>query len=137
MATEGSSFSTPMFTIERIRPEVNLIRYAEGIVINAALLEESMRVRKEVQEGAPYATIAVFPPSATYDPDLFDGDLYKDEVPEHFSKALALVMEHGNLRDVAERYYSQYPPFFQVRIFDDVSASLLWVEGIMGARHLS
>lgn len=137
MSNEGSSFSTPLFTIERIRPEVNLIRFRDGIVLNAALVEESMLVRKEVQDTTPFATITVFPPTSSADADLFRNDLYRNEVPEHFSKAVAMVMEHEKMRAVAERYLTEFPPFFHAKVFDNVDDALVWVDALLAARSRS
>lgn len=129
-------YTTPVFTVERIAPEVNLFRYCEGIVVNAALIEESLRVRRELPGEKAYASIALFPSSATFDTDLVLKDLYRDERPDDFVKALAVVTEGGNLRDIAELYHAEYPPFFKVRVFNDLESALLWVRGILDGRDL-
>ncbi len=135
MSTWEVVHSTPLFTIERARPELYLVRYREGIVINAALIEESLRVRRELAGYRPYASIAVFPSSALYEPDLYDNDLYEQEDPKHFVKALAIVNEGGALIPVAERYYAKHPPFFKVKIFDNIPDALVWVEGVLSSRN--
>ena len=123
--------STPLFTLERSGPEVYLIRYAKGIVINGALIEESLRVRRELVGRRPYVSIAVFPETATYAPDLFDTDLYEQGDPEHFVKALALVSVGGALIPVADHYYAEHPARITVQAFDNVPDALVWMERVM------
>ncbi len=136
MARNVDRITTPMFTIERIAPEVNLFRYCAGIVVNAALIEESLQVRRELPGEKAYASVALFPPSASFDTDLFQKDLYRNERPGEFVKALAVVTEGGHLRDIADLYYAEYPPFFKVRVFNDLEGAMHWIQGILDGREL-
>jgi len=129
-------YTTPMVTVERIAPEVNLFRYCEGIVVNAALIEESLQVRRELPGGRAFASIALFPASASFDSDLFLKDLYRNEHPDQFVKALAVVTEGGHLRDIADLYYAEFPPFFKVRTFNGLGSALVWVQGVLDGRDL-
>ncbi len=137
MINEGSGLSNPLFTLQRVMPEVNLIRYKEGVVINAALVEESTRVRRELDDRPTYITIVVFPSSVTFDADLFEADLHGDEHPEKMTKVLVTVMAPGPMRDMVEKYFQTFPSFFEVVFFTSLSEAMPWVEARMATRNLS
>jgi len=137
MNAEGSGHSNPLFTLQQEMPDVNLIRYKEGVVINAALVEESTRVRRELDERPAYITIVVFPGTVTFDADLFEADLHQHEHPERMTKVLVTVMAPGPMRDMVEHYFRTFPSFFEVFFFTDLPEAMPWVEARMAARNLS
>lgn len=121
-------------TLERVRPDLVVIRFKPGTVADAAGFQLSMDARRQYCSDAPHAAMVVAPEEADFSPTIIGGDHYQGKGKDIFPLALALVSRDPTLMSILELYYALHPVPFPVKFFALEKEARAWVEEQLAGR---
>ncbi|MBK7086136.1 MAG: hypothetical protein IPH53_16315 [Flavobacteriales bacterium] len=123
-------------TLERVRPDLVVIRFKPGTIADPASFQQSMGARKEHCSDTPHMVMLVAPEDVDFDPSVLGKNHYKDQGAEAFTLGLALVSRNPTLMNILELYYALHPAPFPVSFFREESEALPWVEAQLARRKV-
>ena len=123
-------------TLQRVRPDLVVIRFKPGSIADPASFQLSMSARKEHCSDIPHMVMLVAPDDVDFDPTVLGKNHYTDQGAEAFTLALALVSRNPTLTNILELYYALHPAPFPVSFFREESEALLWLEAQLARRKV-
>ncbi len=123
---------TRLATLERIGPQLVVIRYKPGAVIDAQGLREIIEVRRVRFGHDHYAVVAIVPESADFNMSMLETDHYKEGCEDDPMRVLATVVEDAFHRRMAELYVSYHPTEFHYKVFSQLQPAIIWAEEMLG-----
>ncbi len=115
-------------TMERVRPELVVVRFKPGTVAEPTNLLLSMDARKTHFGDTRHAVMLVAPEDVDFSPSILGRNHYKGKGAEAFTRAMAIVSTNDAFTKVLELYYALHPAFFPVKFFTSESDALPWLE---------
>ena len=125
---------TRLATLERISPQLVVIQYKPGVVIDAIGIREIIDVRRARFGQDPYAVIAIVPESADFNMSMLETDHYTEGSENDMMRVLATVVEDDFHRRMTELYASYHPTDFHYKVFSQLQPAMIWAEEML-AEH--
>ncbi len=122
-------------TLERVRPDLVVVRFKPGTVADPASFLLSMEARKTHCADTPHAVVVVAPDDADFSPAVLGKNHYQGQGTEAFTLALAIVSMNPTFTNILELYYALHPAPFPVKLFAMEPEALVWVEEQLAARR--
>lgn len=121
-------------TLERVRPDLVIVRFKSGAVANAASFQLSMDARRQHCSDTPHAVMVVAPDDADFSPGVIGKDHYQGQEKEILPLALAIVSKDPTLTNILELYYALHPVSFPVKFFGMENEARPWLEAQLAGR---
>jgi hypothetical protein len=121
-------------TLERVRPDLVVVRFNPGTVADPASFQLSMDARKKHCSDTPHAVVLVAPDEVDFSPSVLGKNHYKDQGTEAFTRALAIVSRNPTFTNILELYYALHPAPFPVKFFSLETDALVWVEAVLAQK---
>ncbi|HEX2616709.1 MAG TPA: hypothetical protein VHL57_04150 [Flavobacteriales bacterium] len=118
-------------TLERVRPDLVIIRFEPGSVANAASFQLSMDARKVHCADHPHGVMLVALDDVDFSPGVIGKDHYKDQGMETLTRAMAIVSKDPTLTNILELYYALHPVRFPVKFFTAEGEALRWLDALL------
>src|SRR5436190_10763580 len=104
-------------TLERMRPDLVVVRFKPGSIASAESFLVSMSARQQHFADIPHAVMVVAPDDVDFHPSMLNRDHYKGQDVDAITLLLAVVSDKESFTRVLELYYALHPVAFPVRIF--------------------
>jgi hypothetical protein len=113
-------------TLERLRPDLVIVRFKPGTTADPASFLVSMSARRTHFSDTPHAVVLIAPDDVGFSPGVLDKDHYKDQGMESFTLALAVVSGNESFTSILQLYYALHPAPFPVKLFAEESRAFAW-----------
>jgi hypothetical protein len=121
-------------TLERVRPDLVIVRFRPGTTADPASFQLSLDARRTHCADTPHVVVVIAPDDVDFSPTVLGKNHYQGQGAEAFTRALAVVSGNPTFTNILELYYALHPAPFPVKFFSTESEALSWVEALSTGR---
>lgn len=125
-----TTISTRLAQVERIEPDVVLVRYNENAAFDVAGIAEVIAACEKLPLTEFFAAVNILPAEGGMNMQAMQHEHSTAEGARR-TKASAIVVTGELLRRLTEIHFNYYPQHFEVRIFSNVQDAHKWVRAIL------
>lgn len=124
----GKRVETSCATVELLRPQLVVCRYAPGAKVTAAGIMENIEARLRLVGNAPHVAITIFPDPEDFDMTMLQADHYRGTKGDAGLQAMAMVAEGTVINPVVKLYFAYFPSKFKAEVFASESEGMAWIQ---------
>lgn len=130
LGMERASITTRLAQVERIEPDVVVVRYVKDVNFDIPGIAEVLAACEALPLSESFAMISIFPKEGGIDLKAMQQE-HSTEGMARRVKASAMVVSGQLFRRLTEIHYNYHPQHFAVRMFSDMDEAQAWVRACL------